>query len=177
MRSLAFLGVLVAGTAFAQQYQKSDWETQYEERLREQRLQEEGLKMLPAFPKNENLIEFEVSGSTSFRFFVDAASLSVEDNVVRYTIVARSSSGTDNVAYEALRCDTRQYRMYATGRPDGTWSARLTPWRDYPRITATGWHHVLSRQYFCPSNRESVQSVREAVDALRAGGHPVIKGR
>jgi len=165
---LVFL--LFAGTASAQQYQKSDWEEKYEERLREQRLQEEGMKMLPAFPKAENLIEFQVSAATDFRFFVDAGSVSVQDGVVRYTIVARSGSGVDNVAYEALRCETGQYRMYAAGRPDGTWAPRLTPWRNYPRATATAWHHVLARDYFCPSNREAVPTTKEAIDSLRAGG-------
>jgi hypothetical protein len=159
-----------------QQHQKSDWEEKYEERLREERLLNEGIKMLPAFPKRENLIEFTV-GTSDFRFFVDAASLSVSDGAVRYTVIARSPSGVENIAYEGLRCDTLQYRMYATGRPDGTWVARLTPWRSYPRATASSWQHTLAREYFCPSNRETVASEKEAVDALRAGGHPVVKGR
>jgi hypothetical protein len=176
-QSLAFVLSVVALTAAAQQQHKSDWEEKYEERLREQRLLDESVKMLPAFPKRENLIEFTVSAASDFRFFVDAASLSVSDGAVRYTIVARSPSGVENIAYEGLRCDTRQYRMYATGRPDGTWVARLTPWRDYPRATAVSWQHTLAGQYFCPSNRETVANEKEAAEALRAGGHPVVKGR
>lgn len=177
MKRIALLGALFLGAAFAQQApQKSDWEIQYEEKLREQRLQEEGIKTLPAFPKADNLVEFEVSARTDFRFFVDAASLTVEDGVVRYTVVARSPSGVDNIAYEALRCDTRQYRMYAAGRPDGSWSVRLTPWREYPRVTATSWQHALAREYWC-IGKNTVLSAAEAVHALRNGGHPYIKGR
>ena len=170
MKRWLLLGLL-AGPALAQQpYQPSDWEIKYEERLREQRLQEEGIKMLPAFPKKESLIEFDVGPTSDFRFFVDPASLTVTDGVVRYTVVARSPSGVENIAYEALRCDNGQYRMYAAGRPDGTWVARLTPWRTYPRGAANGWHHVLAREYFCQSNRESVSTAKEALDALRYGG-------
>jgi hypothetical protein len=84
--------------------------------------------------------------------------------------VARSPSGVENVAYEALRCDAGQYRMYATGRADGTWSPRLTPWRSYPRGSSTAWHHTLARDYFCQSNRESVATSKEALEALRRGG-------
>jgi hypothetical protein len=178
LKNILFLGMFLAAAAAAQQQQhRSDWEEKYEERLREQRLLEESIKMLPAFPKRENLIEFTVSATSDFRFFVDPASLSVGDGAVRYTVVARSPSGVENIAYEGLRCDTKQYRMYATGRSDGTWVTRLTPWRDYPRATATSWQHTLAGQYFCPSNRETVANEKEAVDALRAGGHPVVKGR
>ena len=165
---LGLLLVVFSSTA-QQQYHKSDWEEKYEERLREQRLQEEGIKMLPAFPKKENLIEFDMGPRTDFRFFVDPASLTVSDGVVRYTVVARSPSGVENVAYEALRCDIRQYRMYATGRSDGTWMPRLTPWREYPR-SSTAWQSRLAREYFCQSNRESVATSKEAIDALRQGG-------
>jgi hypothetical protein len=161
---------LLAGPALAQTYHPSDWEIKYEERLREQRLQEEGIKMLPAFPKKETLIEFEVAAASDFRFFVDPASLTVGDGVVRYTVVARSPSGVENIAYEALRGDNGQFRMYATGRPDGTWSPRLTPWRPYTRGTSTAWQHALAREYFCQSNRESVATAKEALDALRQGG-------
>ena len=177
MRRIFLLAVFLAAPALAQQYHKSDWETQYEEKLREQRLQEEGIKMLPPYPKQENLIEFYVSAASDFRFFVDAGSISVGDGAVRYTVVARSPSGAENVAYEAVRCDTRQYRMYATGRPDGTWSARLTPWREYPRLTPTAWQHTLAKEYFCVSNRDSVFTAKEAVDALRSGGRPAVRGR
>jgi len=166
------LGLFLAvfSSTAQQQYQKSDWEERYEEQLREQRLQEEGIKMLPAFPKKENLIEFDMGPTADFRFFVDPMSLTVSDGVVRYTVVARSPSGVENVAYEALRCDVRQYRMYATGRADGTWAPRLTPWRDYPRASSTDWHHTLARDYFCQSNREPVRTPKEAIDALRHGG-------
>jgi hypothetical protein len=133
--------------------------------------------MLPAFPRQENLIEFFVSAASDWRFFVDAASVNVEQGVVRYTVVARHPDGGQNIAYEALWCERRQYRTYASGRRDGTWSPRLTPWRDYPRLSPTSWQHALGKEYFCPYVRSPVGSTKEAVDALRNGGHPAVKGR
>jgi hypothetical protein len=165
------LVVLLALPAMAQHVPKSDWETQYERQLQEQQLEQEGLKMLPAYPKQENLIEFYVAPTTDFKFFVDAASLTVEGEVMRYTVVARSPSGVDNVSYEGLRCGSGQYRTYAVGHRDGTWAGRITPWRPYPRRAPTAWQHVLASQYFCAHN-EPIRSVDEGVSALRGGGHP-----
>ncbi len=51
------------------------------------RWEEEDL-LLPAFPQEVNLREFYVSATTTHKFFIDAATLSVgKDRVVRYTLV------------------------------------------------------------------------------------------
>ena len=128
---------------------------------------------LPAFPRAENLVEFKVSASATFRFFIDAASLSVgEDGVVRYVLVARSPNGVDNVTYEGMRCSTGTYRIYAAGRNDRTWSPRLqAEWREIEPKTIQRWHQALAREYFCPQSA-IIWDAAEGIDALRRGGHP-----
>jgi hypothetical protein len=146
---------------------KSDWEIQQEERE-----WTEGPVALPAYPKREDLLEFQVSAASRFRFYVDSASLSVgKDGVVRYTLVARSPAGAENVTREGIRCKAGTYRIYAYGRSDGRWTERITDWRAIEPKSVQRWHHALWREYFCPQ-RVPIYDVAEGLDALRRGGHP-----
>ncbi len=169
MRRLAAAGICVAlahaGAAGAQV--RSDWEIQQEER----NWQEVAIA-LPPYPKAQDLLEFTVSAATDFRFYIDATSLSVgSDGVVRYVLVARSPSGAQNVSYEGIRCKSRNYRIYATGRRDGTWTeARRVSWRPIGSGTVN-WHAALQRDYFCPKGAP-IYSAAEALDALKRGGNP-----
>ena len=151
---------------------KSDWERQNEARLEKEA--RDPVPVPPAFPRKENLVEIAVRGATGFRFYVDGATLGVGDGVVRYVLVARSPEGVENVSFEAIRCATAEYRVYALGRADGTWGGRASEWRaiaarPQPRHTA------LQREYFCPQS-QPIQSADEGVDALRQGGHPFARG-
>lgn len=126
---------------------------------------------LPSYPKDADLIEIQVSSGATFRFFVDAASLSVAgDGVVRYTFVARSPSGVSNVSFEGIRCSTKSYKVYAQGT-GGRWSPRQSDWRDIEIRTIQRWHNVLYSEYLCPRHRP-IDSAAEGVDALRRGVHP-----
>lgn len=129
--------------------------------------------VLPKPPEAANLIEFDVSATATFRFFVDAASISVgPDGVVRYTLVARSPSGAQNVSYEGIRCKSYAVKVFAGARPDGTWVPRQnSEWREIEPKTVQRWHNALAREYFCPQ-RTAIRDPAEGVDALRRGGHP-----
>jgi hypothetical protein len=147
---------------------KSDWE------LQQERLDwKEGEIKLPVYPKAEDLIEFFVSGASSFRFFIDSASLSPagRDDVVRYTLVARSSSGVANVSYEGMRCTTHSYKLYALGN-EGRWTVRESEWRPIEPRSVQRWHNELSARYFCPGNAP-IYTAAEGVELLRRGGHTV----
>jgi hypothetical protein len=146
---------------------KTDWEIE-----QERREWREGEVRLPAYPKRDDLIEFQVSAASDFRFFVDSASLSVgRDGVVRYTLVARSPTGAENVSHEGIRCHAGTYRIYAFGRGDGRWSERATDWRAIEPKSVQRWHNALWREYFCPQ-RVPIADAAEGLDALRRGGHP-----
>ena len=146
---------------------KSDWELEQEERS-----WTEGSFQLPAYPKGEDLIEFYVSAATEFKFFIDPASLSVSpDVVVRYTLLARSPSGAENVTYEGIRCKAGVYRIYAYGRTGGNWTTRASDWRPIEHKSVQRWHQALWREYFCPQ-KIPIYDAAEGLDALRRGGHP-----
>jgi acetone carboxylase gamma subunit len=147
---------------------KSDWEAEHA--LRNWKEIE---APVPAYPLAENLIEFQPSATASFRFFIDSASLSVgADGVVRYTLVARSPSGVDNVSFEGIRCQGGLVRGYATGKADRTWTLRTgSQWREIEPKTMQRWHQALRREYFCPQNA-IIRDAAEGIHALRLGGHP-----
>jgi hypothetical protein len=147
---------------------KSDWEIQEEERN-----WKEGEVKLPAAPQPGNLIEFTAGPASSFRFFVDSASVTVDRDVVRYTLVARSSSGFENVSYEGLRCKANMFRVYAHLN-GGNWSRSPGDWKPIEPRTLQRWHNELRNRYFCPFSL-SIQSAAEGLDALRRGGHPMAR--
>jgi hypothetical protein len=130
----------------------------------------------PAFPAPGSLLEFNVVDAGGFRFFVDRMTLSVgKDGVVRYTLVARSADGVQNVSYEGLRCASADYRTYAFGRADRSWATSRSGWRPLEGPSAQRWRTALYREYFCPQS-EPIRDAAEGVRALQQGGHPFVKG-
>ena len=117
----------------------SDWERQ-----NRQSLISEDTAPPPPYPRQADLIEFYVSPTAEFKYFVDARSLSVgADRVVRFTLVARSPSGVDNVSYGGIRCP-REHRLYAVAHPEGSWSGRDSDWREFARGTSLSWQYALA---------------------------------
>jgi len=128
---------------------------------------------LPAFPKDDDLIEFYVSATTANRFFVDAKSIDAGgDGVVRYALVIRTAGGATNVSYEGIRCERMEYRLYASGRADGNWAkVRSADWKPIENKPINRHHAALNRSYFCPGG-VAIRSADEGRDALRRGRHP-----
>jgi hypothetical protein len=134
----------------------------------------EGAVKLPAFPKAADLVKFDIGPATSFQFFIDAKSLTVDqDGVIRYTLVARSASGAENVSYEGMRCKSGTYKVYAFGHRDGTWRERPSDWKELDAHKALRVHISLRREFFCPHDH-SIRSAEEGLDALRRGMHPKL---
>jgi hypothetical protein len=130
----------------------------------------------PAYSRGAPLLEFGVLDAGGFHFFVDGATLSVgKDGIVRYVLVARSPDGVENVSFEGMRCAVAEHRIYAFGRPDGSWSASRAGWRSLEAPSVQRRHTTLYREYFCPQN-EAIRSAGEGVRALEQGGHPFSKG-
>ena len=163
---IALLLVAGCGTRPAEQ---SDWEL-----ANRKPAPVEGPVELPAYPVAARLIEFEKTSVADFRYFIDPQTLTVDkDGVVRYVLVARSASGVQNVSYEGIRCETAEYRLYAFGRPDGTWSRSRVEWRSLQQ--AQPLQRILYADYFCPQ-KVAILNAEEGVRALRDGGHPFAKG-
>jgi hypothetical protein len=163
---LAFL----AACASRSQFDQSDWEKQNEGRLAREAA--ETAPELPAYPRRENLIEFFVSSASDFRFFIDRASINVKGGVVRYTLVARSPSGVDNVSHEAINCPADEYQVYAIGHADGSWLNRPGRWRPIELRGVQRWHNALSREFFCP-NRMAITDAAAGIQALERGANPL----
>lgn len=128
---------------------------------------------LPAAPAEDGLQSFYVSMVTDNKFFIDLATLSVgSDGVVRYVLVIVTPSGARNVTFEGVRCETREHRIYASGRRDGAWSkSRNNEWSRIKDVLANRHHAVLFLEYFCPGG-VIVRDATEAKQALRRGEHP-----
>jgi hypothetical protein len=127
---------------------------------------------LPPAPQAANLIRFDPGRPGSMSYFIDAASLSVSaDGIVRFTSIAKGEGASQNVAYEGIRCATRERKTYAYGRSDGSWSALRDPQWSTMRGPSDGYRFALYQDYFCPS-RGIIRSPEEGIAALKRGGHP-----
>ena len=167
-QALALLLLVCALGARAQYVPKSDWE-EAQDKLN----WKEGAAKLPAWPKRENLIEFFVTSASSFRFYIDSESLEVgTDGVVRYTLVARSPAGVENITYEGIRCTENQVKIFAIGN-DARWRVLDQDWKRIDERTVQRWHNTLRSDIFCPA-RAIIASRDEGLAALRRGFHPAL---
>jgi hypothetical protein len=123
---------------------------------------------LPAAPLANNMLPFYVSAATSNRFFVDPASLSVgSDGIVRYTLLVLTPEGGRNVGFEGMRCETKEWRIYASGRLDGSWSkSRSNQWSRIQDAASNRHHAALFLDYFCPEG-VIARDVDEILSALK----------
>ena len=122
----------------------------------------------PAFDVNK-LVTFDVPSSLSLVYGIDPAAVSISrsDSLVRYVVVATSSSGARNVMYEALRCSTGEFKTYARYSPDGKWSLVSNPqWRSVFDNMPSKHPLRLARAGACDQTAP-VGSVTELVSKLK----------
>lgn len=152
---------LVAGTAGA----LPRFDEEFED---EQKPWEEIAVQLPPAPVADNLLPFYVSPTATQQFAVDAKSLTVDtDDVVRYTLVTKSPEGATNISYEGIRCLTGEKKLYAFGRPDGSWSrSRRNEWMPVTGRMVSAHHAILAREYFCQEGTVA-GSARDILQRLR----------
>jgi len=139
----------------------------------------EGGYALPPYPDDDDLVEFSVDDPGSpFRYFLDAASLSIgEDEVVRYTVVIRSPSGGNNVSYEGIRCNERLAKVYAYGSGRGKFHpVPGAKWQPTHGSRAAPHHKDLREFYFCVPNQHIPYEADDILRNLRIrhgrGGDP-----
>jgi hypothetical protein len=136
----------------------------------EPRPQRESEVKLPPLPRPENLLGFEASAASTNQFFLDSNSITItDDGIVRYTLVVKSPSGAENISYEGIRCETIEFKYYAFGRRDGTWSGtRGQEWRKILYKEVNRQHGVLYADYLCPDGAPVV-SAKVAIERLKYG--------
>jgi CNP1-like family len=119
--------------------------------------------------RTQGLIPVEVGRSTSLSFGVDPASITVgKDGVVRYVVVASSSTGTVNGIYEGIRCNTGQVKVYARHNPSSGWvPARESDWQDIYRVANSRYSLAIARGGACQEKSVNGSPAQIAQD-LRA---------
>ncbi|SAL74391.1 lipoprotein [Caballeronia peredens] len=115
---------------------------------------EDKIETMPPLPQASNLLPFNVSQNTPLNFAVDKTSLTVgNDGVVRYVVVVTSPAGARNVNYEGIRCDTYEWRRYASINDDQNgWDQGVA--FDFKRIEngeLNAYQAALYQDYFCTS--------------------------
>lgn len=130
----------------------------------------EGEVRLPDYPGDTGAIEVPIDlDDFPFTLLIDPGSVSVDNRRdVRYTVILKSNTGASNVAYEAIRCDTGQYRRYAYGSSGRFKPLGASEWRYIQPRGPEAYRQVLMRYYLCP-----LPARREAetlVARLRRGG-------
>ncbi len=125
----------------------------------------------PAYPTDASLIPLQVGPTATARFFIDEKSLSLAaDGVLRFTLVARTQGGAENVSYEGIRCQTVERKLYAIGRKPGEWVAsRNVEWRQIEEKTTNRVHAALVKDYFCPPGIVP-PGLGQIIDSLRRDG-------
>ena len=169
--SVSLAAVLLGGCDHSD---RSDWERKNDAQL--DRDVSDPVPPLPAFPGRSTLLEFEPRAPRDFRYYIDGATLNVDPKkgVINYVLVARSLSGVENVAFEAINCKSDEYRVYAFGRADGTWGGRPGAWRPIAE-SRQPQYRSLQRDYFCPQSN-AIGDADEGRRALQGGGHPWSRG-
>ncbi len=156
-RALCAAGLLLWAQAQAQIFGGAAW-------------QEGDIPEPPAF-NLERLLRFEVNPSSSLVYAIDPQTLSIspQDRVVRYVIVASSPGGVRNVFYEGIRCPAGQVKTYAR-YSEGRWIKLSDPqWQD---MASRPSRHALqlARQGACDNGGTPTR----ADDIVRALGQSAV---
>lgn len=125
---------------------------------------------LPPYPQEQDLVEFHVDDARSlFQYFIDQKNLRIgADEVVRYTLVIRSGNGASNVSHEGLRCNVRQYKIYAYG--DGRETLQPVRQPVWQTVRLSGpylYHNYLREHYFCAPERHTPLSEQEIIRRMQ----------
>jgi len=131
----------------------------------------------PPYPKDANLTEFHLRGQTSNRFFIDTSSLTVgSDSIVRFALIIRTPEGTETSTFSGLRCSEREWKDYAYGRSDRTWSLDPAPqWRPVHELKFNNYKETLFKDYLCVGSVSSGRPAGDAPKLVRLLRYPPAK--
>jgi len=132
---------------------------------------EEIASKLPPWPRDSDLIEFELDSSSPFRYYIDRRHLGIgRDEVVRYTLVAESSSGARNVSFEGIRCKPRGvYRIYAYGSRGTFHPIPESDWIYVRNDPGDMLHRELHGHFLCGPRTFAPRPKKDMIRALK--GH------
>ena len=128
----------------------------------------EGVTTMPLNPPNQDtLLPFYVSQHTIFKFAVDTDSILIgADGVTRYIVVMTSPSGSVQVQYEGIRCDSFQWRLYGT-LENGAWRENpLSTWRNIQSNVPNRYQAALAQGAFCnfSSQEKNIKTILQSLN-------------
>jgi hypothetical protein len=120
---------------------------------------------LPSYPKDQNLLTVPLMATDTLKIYIDHTSFSRgADRVARFSLVVESPSGARSVFYEGLRCETREYKTYAYGSPEGVFTpVKAATWKRVPQPAINAFRYHLYRNYICDTHA----SARTPEDIVR----------
>lgn len=129
---------------------------------------------LPPTSLPARLALFEIKGHTQHETGLDPDAITLgADGVTRYTLVVVAPTGVRNVTYEGIRCSTGEWKVYATGRPDGQWHRVPEPvWRPMDKAGMNDIRQTLHERHVCSAARTVPVSVTQVLQSFRRP-HPV----
>lgn len=115
--------------------------------------------------RTDGLVQIDMS-SSALRFGVDPASVAVgADGIVRYVVVATSSTGAVNALYEGVRCSTAEVRLYARHSPDRGWvQLQDSRWQPLHENRVSGHSLVIARNGACIGSAPNQNAARVVRD-------------
>ena len=124
----------------------------------------------PTAFNTEALQPFEVMRDSALSYGIDPGSLIVgEDGVVRFVMVARSSSGALNVLYQGIRCATAETKTYARLSDKGSWNTSPNAaWQELSFRGPTRPAMMLARQGVC-DGKAVMGPPQKILSALKTG--------
>jgi hypothetical protein len=122
----------------------------------------------PAFSQ-EQLLPITMPSYVSLQLGLDPATLRITpDGIIRYVVVARSTTGSLNAMYEGIQCATWKVKTYARFATNGQWSLVTEPkWQDLADKLPSKHAIALARQGLCENGSIAASSVASIVQALK----------
>jgi hypothetical protein len=127
----------------------------------------------PAFDL-KRLVPVEISMRSQLKWGVDPTSIQItSDGVVRYVVVAQSTSGVVNAMYEGIRCNKGEFRLYARHNPGSGWvNATKSDWTSLRQSGTSSHQQALAKQGMC-DGAAPPSSVKEAIRRLSITERPL----
>jgi hypothetical protein len=123
----------------------------------------------PAFDL-KRLVQVEMSVQSQLKWGVDPDTVKItKDGIIRYVVVAQSSSGVVNAMYEGIRCNKAEFRRYARHNPGSGWvKSTDSDWTTLRNTSLSRHPETLAKNGMC-DGAAPPSSVAEAMRRLNAG--------
>ena len=113
--------------------------------------------VLPPYPEDRDLLPVAMNSTDTLKIYIDSKSISrAPDLVARFALIVESPSGARSVFYDGYRCETQQYKTYAIGTSQHTWSLVANPqWQTVTRSEINAFRDVIYRRYICDAQKSA----------------------